>query len=132
MLGAIASMAVNFETNGNAVGFMTNAKITGGKSGIVPLSRNRSNLPMILETIARVQIEPECDSLDVFHQNINRLWGMTCVFCSYSIDESILKMKAFYTARRIPVKYFISSTEANKEDLPFASELVQQVDSICL
>ncbi|MBC8179505.1 hypothetical protein H8E88_00115 [candidate division KSB1 bacterium] len=87
---------------------------------------------MILETIARVQIEPECDLLDVFHQNINRLWGMTCVFCSYSIDASILKMKAFYTARRIPVKYFISSTEATKEDLSFAPGLVQQIDSICL
>jgi len=132
MLEAIASMAVNFETSGNAVGFMTNAGIAGGKSGFVPLSRNRSSLPMILETIAQAQIEPECDLLDIFHQNFNRLWGVTCVFCSYSIDASILKMKAFYTARRIPVKYFISSTEANKEGLPFAPGLVQHIDSICL
>lgn len=132
MLEAIASMAVNFETNGNAVGFMTNAKIAGGKSGFVSLSRNQSSLPMILETIARVQIAPKCDLLDIFHQNINRLWGVTCVFCSYSMDTSILKTKAFYTARQIPVKYFISSTEANQEGLPFAPGLVQQIDSICL
>jgi uncharacterized protein (DUF58 family) len=132
MLAAIASMAVNLENSGNAVGFMTNARIAGGKSGFVPLSRNRSSLPMILETIARVQIEPESDFPDVFHQHINRLWGITCVLCSYTMDASILEMKAFYTARQIPVKYFVSSMEAGKEDLPFSPGSAQQIDSICL
>ena len=44
MLAAVASMAVHFENSGNAVGFMTNAKIAGDRSGFVPLSRNRSSL----------------------------------------------------------------------------------------
>jgi len=132
MLEAIAAMAVNFEASGNAVGFMTNAKITGGKSGFVPLSRNRIGLPLILETIARVQMKPECDLLEAFYHHINPVWGVTCVFCSYSIDDSILKMKTFYTARRIPVKYFISSTQTLDEDMSFAQGPVEQIDSICL
>ena len=132
MLEATASMAVYFERKGNAVGFMTNAKIAGAKSGFIPLSRNRNNLPMILETIARMEMKSACSLADIFHHHISVLWGINCIFCSYSIDESILKMKAFYTAKRIPVKYFVSSTDALKEDMAFALDSVHPIDSICL
>jgi uncharacterized protein (DUF58 family) len=132
MLEATASMAVYFESNGNAVGFMTNAKIAGGKPGFVPLSRNRNSLPMILETIARMEMEPECSLIDTFHNHISVLWGINCIFCSYSIDESILKMKAFYTAKRIPVKYFVSSTDALNEDMVVELDSVHKIDSVCL
>ncbi len=132
MLEAAASMAVHFESNGNAVGFMTNAKIAGKKPGFVPLSRNRNSLPAILETIARMEMKPEHSLTDIFHQHISVLWGINCIFCSYSIDESILKMKAFYTVKRIPVKYFVSSTDALKKDMSVELDSVHDIDSVCL
>ncbi len=128
MLEAAASMAVYFEGQGNAVGFMTNAKITGGKSGFVPLTRNRKSLPLILETIARMEMEPVSCITKIFHHHISVLWGINCIFCSHSMDETILSMKAFYAAKRIPVKYFVSKVDSQGQDTDF----VQPIDSIRL
>jgi len=132
MLEAIASMAVYFESNGNAVGFMTNAKISGGKPGFVPLIKNQNSLPMILETIARMEMKPERSLTEIFHHHINVLWGINCIFCSHSIDESILKMKAYYTAKRITIKYFVSTTDTLKKDNTVELDSIQTIDSVCL
>jgi len=132
MLEAAASMAVYFEGKGNAVGFMTNAKIAGDKPGFVPLGHNQKNISMILETIGRMEMNPESDLTDIFHHHISQLWGMNCIFCSYAVDDAILKMKAFYAARRIPVKYFVSTTDALEANQAFATDSVQVIASICL
>lgn len=132
MLEVAASMAVYFESRGNAVGFMTNAVIQGGKSGFVPVSRNRQTLSKILETIARMDMSPGSRLSDIFHQHVSGLWGINCIFCSHSIDSAIVKMKQFYAHKRIPVKYFVSTTGETKDDKDFMAGTVQQIDSICL
>jgi uncharacterized protein (DUF58 family) len=132
MLEAAASMAVYFESRGNAVGFMTNAVIQGGKSGFVPVSRNRQTLSKIFETIARMDMSPGSRLSDIFHQHISVLWGINCIFCSHSIDSSIVKMKQFYARKRIPVKYFVSTMGETKDDKDLMAGTVQQIDSICL
>ena len=132
MLEAAASMAVYFESKGNAVGFMTNAVIKGGKPGFIPLSRNRQNLSRILETIARMDMIPGSRLLDIFHQHISVLWGINCIFCSYAFDSSIVRMKQFYSRKRIPVKYFVSTTDDTKDENALISNTIQQIDSICL
>jgi uncharacterized protein (DUF58 family) len=130
MLSAAASMAVNFENRGNAVGFMTNAVISGGASGFVPLGRNRQTLSRILETIARMQMVQDSRLADIFHQHISVLWGISCIFCSHSIDASLVKMKQFYAHKRIPVKYFVSTMgETENTIIP---DMIQPIDAICL
>ena len=132
MLEVAASMAIHCESKGNAVGFMTNAVIKGQKSGFVPLSRNRQSLSKILETIARMEMTQKSKLSNFFHKHINVLWGINCVFCSYSIDSSIVKMQQYYALKRIPVKYFVSTIDNTKDDTAFASGAVQQIDSICI
>jgi len=132
MLEAAASMAVYFESRGNAVGFMTNAVIKGGKPGFVPISRNRQNLSNILETIARMDMRSGSSLMDIFHQHISILWGINCIFCSHTMDFSIIKMKEFYAHKRIPVKYFVSRTGDIENEKIFISENIQEIGSICL
>ncbi|WP_300464344.1 DUF58 domain-containing protein [Desulfobacula sp.] len=132
MLSAAASMAVNFENRGNAVGFMTNAVISGGASGFVPLGRNRQTLSRILETIARMQMKQDSRVSDIFHQHISVLWGISCIFCSHSIDSSLVKMKQFYARKRIPVKYFVSTMGEPESNPTIVSDMIQPIDTICL
>lgn len=132
MLEAAASMAVYFESRGNAVGFMTNAVIKGKTSDFIPLSRNRQSLSLILETIARMEMRPAGRLSDIFHHHISVLWGINCIFCSYSIDDSMLKMKHFYAHKRIAIKYFVSTMGEleNKTDLIY--DTIQPIDTICI
>ena len=132
MLEAAASMAVHFESRGNAVGFMTNAVIKGGKPGFVPLNRNRQNLSLILETIARMDMKSGSRLSDIFHQHISVLWGISCIFCSHTIDSSIMELKEFYAHKRIPVKYFVSRTGDTEDGKAFISDTIQEIDSICI
>ena len=132
MLEAVASMAIYFENRGNAVGFMTNAVIKGRKSGFVPLSRNRQNLSRILEIIARMDIAKDSRLSDIFHQHISVLWGISCIFCSHSIDLSIVEMQQFYAHKRIPVKYFVSTMEGVENENTFISDAIQPIESICV
>ncbi len=132
MLEAAASMAVYFESRGNAVGFMTNAVIKGGKPGFIPISRNRQNISNILETIARMDMKSGSSLSDIFHEHISVLWAINCIFCSHTMDFSIIKMKEFYSHKRIPVKYFVSRKGDMENGKDFISDTVQEIGSICL
>ncbi|OGR27905.1 MAG: hypothetical protein A2277_21600 [Desulfobacterales bacterium RIFOXYA12_FULL_46_15] len=133
MLEAVASMAVYFENRGYAVGFMTNAVIKGDKPGFIPLGCNVETLSRILETLARMEMRPQKRLAKVFARHISVLWGINCIFGSHSMDSSMLEMKKFYAAKRIPVKYFVSKMRDMGEDterrMPGA---VQPVESIFL
>ena len=132
MLEAAASMAVYFEDRGNAVGFMTNAVIKGDGPGFIPLRRNAETLSLILETLARMEMRPKHRLAEVFAQHISVLWGIHCIFCSHSMDASIVEMKDFYAGKRIPVKYFVSKIREREEDPGRLPDAVQSVESVFL
>jgi uncharacterized protein (DUF58 family) len=132
MLEAAASMAVFFEDRGKSVGFMTNAVIKGNRPGFIPLRRNFETLSLILETLARMEMKPEKRMSNMFSEHISVLWGVNCIFCSHSLDSSILEMKDFYAGKRIPVRYFVSQIRDREDDglpgqvLPIESIFLKQ------
>jgi uncharacterized protein (DUF58 family) len=128
MLEAAASMAVFFEDRGKSVGFMTNAVIKGNRPGFIPLRRNFETLSLILETLARMEMKPEKRMPEMFSEHISVLWGINCIFCSHSMDSSIMEMKAYYAGKRIPVRYFVSRPGEN-QGLP---DRVLPIESIFL
>ena len=132
MLEAAASMAVFFEDRGKSVGFMTNAVIKGNRPGFIPLRRNFETLSMILETLARMEMKPEKRMPEMFSKHISVLWGVNCIFCSHSMDASIMEMKAYYAGKRIPVRYFVSRPGENEglpdPVLPIESIFLKQAD----
>ncbi|MFA5905672.1 MAG: DUF58 domain-containing protein [Desulfobacula sp.] len=130
MLEAVASMAVYFEDRGNAVGFMTNAVIKGGRPGFIPIRRNFETLSQILETLARMEMKPEKRLTDVFAQHISVLWGINCIFCSHSMDASIIGIKDFYAGKRMPVKYFVSKAGEREDAVGGMPDEARAIESI--
>ncbi len=114
MLEAAAAMAVNFEARGCAVGFMTNGAIKGGKPGIVPVIRTPQTLSMILETLARMEMKPCAQILEMLQGQ--KFWGISSVFCTHSLDLSGVKIQQFYAQKRISVKYFVSTVNHTQTD----------------
>ena len=110
---------------------MTNAVIKGNASGFVPLGQNHQTLSQILETMARMQMKQDSRLSDIFHQHISVLWGISCIFCSHSIDSSLVEMKQFYARKRIPVKYFVSTMKDTDNKPIGMSDTIQPIDAIC-
>lgn len=126
MLETAASMAVYFEARGNAVGFMTNGVIKGGKPGVVPILGTRQNLSMIFETLARMEMKPGKLLLDIFHgQNLG---GLSCIYCTLCMDPSLVRVKQFFDQKRIPIKYVVAKAGEGEN---ISGSDIQHMDSIC-
>ena len=58
VLEVAASLAVQCEQNGYAIGFLTNGKVRGGQA-FLPVSRGRQQLLAILEILARLDMKSQ-------------------------------------------------------------------------
>jgi hypothetical protein len=82
-----ASLAVSSERKGYAVGLLSNGNLVGGKPAMCSIGRGPSPLPILLETLARLQMESVRPLSEVLRQAPGLPWGMSCVCFSYEQDE---------------------------------------------
>lgn len=106
-LEIVASLAVRMDKKGCALGLVTNGRIFGGGSPIVPIARNPQQLPAILEVLARMQMESKGDLLDVLRRGLDLRWGVSCVHFSYEADRTIGPAGEYFRQRKTPVIFFI-------------------------
>ncbi len=77
-LEIVASLAVRMDKRRYALGLVTNGALVGGGPAIVPIARNRQQLPAILEVLARLQMESKGDLIDTLRRGLEVHWGMSC------------------------------------------------------
>lgn len=107
MLETVASAAVQLAGRGCAVGLVTNSKITGEGSSIVSVTRNPRQLTVLLEALARVQMEPARDLLATFRLYPGLPWGVSCLYFSLERDETARMAQEYFTQRRMPFLFFV-------------------------
>jgi uncharacterized protein (DUF58 family) len=115
-LEAAASLAVQLDRNGHAVGLVTNGRITGGLSPIVQITRNHRQLPAILETLARIEMSSQGELIEIMRSGLDLNWGVSCVhFCYESNDESV-NAEGYFKRRKTPVIFFASRLSSASEE----------------
>jgi len=105
-LEAVASLAVQFDHKGYAVGFVTNGVVDGGPT-ILPIARNPQQLPSILEVLARLRMKIKVDLVDTLHSGIQLTWGVSCVHFSYKEDMTALVTEGYFSHRKIPMVFVV-------------------------
>jgi len=105
-LEAVASLAVQFDQKGYAVGFVTNGVVDGGPT-ILPIARNAQQLPSILEVLARLRMKVKGDLVDTLHRGLQLTWGVSCVHFSYEEDMTALTTEEYFSHRKIPVVFVV-------------------------
>jgi uncharacterized protein (DUF58 family) len=105
-LEAVASLAVQFDQKGYAVGFVTNGVVDGGPT-ILPIVRNPQQLPAILEVLARLKMKVEGDLVDTLHRGLQLTWGVSCVHFSYKEDMTALTTEGYFSHRKIPMVFVV-------------------------
>ncbi len=106
-LEIVASLALRMDKRGYALGLVTNGAVFGGGPAIVPIARNRQQLPAILEVLARLQMKSKGDLLDILGRGLEIHWGMSCVHFSYEEDGTHVAAEQYFKHRKTPVLFFV-------------------------
>jgi uncharacterized protein (DUF58 family) len=132
-LEIVASLAVRMDKRGYALGLVTNGAIVGGGPAIVPIARNRQQLPAILEILARLQMESKGDLIDTLRRGLGIHWGMSCVHFSYEEDKTVLAAEQYFKHRKTPVMFFVCHPRLpSREDRSKVWHQIHCIDDICI
>lgn len=132
-LEIVASLAVRMDKLGFAVGLVTNGAIFGGGPAIVPISRNRQQLPAVLEVLAKLQMESKGDLMDTLRRGLEVHWGMSCVHFSYEEDGTVVAAEQYLKHRKTPVIFFVCHPRfTSREDSSEVFRKVRCLDDICI
>ena len=132
-LEIVASLAVRLDKKGDAVGLLTNGAVVGDGPTAVPIAKSSSQLPAILEVLARLQWEPKRDAMGTLRQGARGAWGMSCVLFSYEEGETVAVLKEYFRHRKTPVTFFVWQPSLNSKE--YKAEVWQKVhrlDDICM
>ena len=107
-LETVASLAVRLDERGCALGLATNGAMTGEGSPILPVTRSPQQLTGLLETLARLRMEPARDLIDMMRLHMRLSWGLSCFYFTLEEDDVAKAARQYFTHRRIPVLLFVS------------------------
>jgi uncharacterized protein (DUF58 family) len=132
-LEIVASLAVRMDKRGYALGLATNGAIVGGGPTLVPIARNRQQLPAILEVLARLQMEPRWDIFDILRRRVELHWGMSCAHFSYEEDQTVAATGEYFKHRKTPIQFFVCQPRlTSREDGPKAWPKICSLEDICI
>ena len=132
-LEIVASLAVRMDKRGYALGLVTNGAVVGGGPAIVPIARNRQQLPAILEILARLRMESKGDLIDTLRRGLEVHWGMSCLHFSYEEDGTVLAAQQYFKHRKTPVMFFVCQPRFTpKEDRSKVWHKIHRIDDICI
>jgi hypothetical protein len=130
-LEVVASLAVRLDKKGDAVGLLTNGAVVGDGPTTVPIAKSNSQLPAILEVLARLQWDPKRDAIGTLRQGVRGSWGMSCVFFSYEEGETVAALKEYFRHRKTPATFFVWRPRlASKEYKAEVWQKVHRLDDI--
>ena len=128
ILEVIASLILQMDRRGIAVGFVTNGNILGGVSKIIPISRSPRQVAAILEALARMDAKSAPPVTNIVSRGFQISWGTSSIYFAYQISERTRSAVAFMKHRNIPIR-FVVAQKSNDLDTDRDS---QEEDTICL
>lgn len=132
-LEIVASLAVRMDKRGYALGLVTNGAVVGGGPAIVPIARNRQQLPAILEVLARLQMKSKGDLIDTLRRGLEVHWGMSCIHFSHQEDGTVLAAEQYFKHRKTPVMFFVCQPQfTSREDRSKVWRKIHCVDDIAI
>jgi uncharacterized protein (DUF58 family) len=131
-LEAVASMAVQCDQKGYALGFLTNGVVKGAQA-FVPVSRGAQQLSTILEILARLSMRPEGSLVDLLRNRSSFHWGMSSVCFSYEPDTTWHAVENYFTHRKIPMMFIAYKGDAGPRlEMLGVHTKVMTLDEICI
>jgi uncharacterized protein (DUF58 family) len=130
-LELVASMAVQLNRQGYAIGFMTDGAIEGDMSGIVPLARNPGQLSRILEILARLKMKTTHAISDFSAKEFNSYRGASCARFTYRQDPADSNHINRLRQRNIPfVSFLYELDHAGQKNMRILKEPLFRIEDV--
>ncbi len=107
MLEVVASVAVQLDRRGRAVGLLTNGIMTGKGSPFLRVTRSGGQLPALLEALARLGATPQGRIADVLGRGLTLPWGVSCAYFGYEETEATRLARRRFKERGMPVEFLM-------------------------
>jgi uncharacterized protein (DUF58 family) len=120
-LEVIASLAVQLQNMGCAVGLATNGTLTGGGFSVLPATRAPAQLPAILETLARLQAAQKSALTPIMRQALASRRGVSCVYFSYQAGRAAAEAAKICRQQNIPITFFVCRYDPESEAIRLKS-----------
>jgi uncharacterized protein (DUF58 family) len=114
-LEIIASLAVQLQNMGCAVGLATNGTLTGGGFSVLPATRAPGQLPAILEALARLQAAQKSALTPIMRQALASRRGVSCVYFSYQAGRAAVEAAKICRQQDIPLTFFVYRCDPESE-----------------
>lgn len=101
-LEIIASLAMQLDRRGCAIGLRTNGVVRGPSSSVA-ISRNSQQVANVLEILARIQFDYREDFIDTIQSSGTVPWGTTCLCLSFNNDTRTKMVVEYLKHWNIPV-----------------------------
>jgi uncharacterized protein (DUF58 family) len=115
-LEVIASLILQMDRRGIAVGFATNGNILGKRSRIIPISRNVLQMASILEVLARMGAEKTGTVTDILSRGYKIPGGVSSIYFAYNSCNQTRFAEAYLKNRNIPVR-FVMAQKSNAVEI---------------
>ncbi len=115
-LEVAASLAVQCDQRGFALGFLTNGAIKGSSPASLSISRSPQQLPAILEILARLRMESKEPLIKIVRKGLPFHWGVSGVHFAYEDDTAMHIVKDFFLNRKIPTVFIVCRIGSTSEN----------------
>jgi uncharacterized protein (DUF58 family) len=107
-LEVIASLVLQMNRRGIAVGFATNGHMPGGGSNIIPISRSTRQIELLLESLARIRVKKVGLIPDILSRGYRIPWGVSSIYFACNKCGPFRSIRAFMKHRSIPVRVVLA------------------------
>jgi hypothetical protein len=114
-LEVIASLAVQLQDTGCAVGLVTNGVLTGAGFSILPATRAPGQLPAILETLARLQTVQKVALGPIMRQAMGSQRGVSCAYFTFQAGRVTAETEKYCRQQNIPITFFVCRSDPESE-----------------
>jgi len=118
-LEVVASLTVELDKMGYAVGITANGDLIGGNASMTRIKRDPRQVLSILEILARIQKKPKGTLSKILKKYSGSWRGISCVHFCFEDEPYIKEMEIFFIKQQIPVTFLVYRSDP---DAPFTEK----------
>ena len=107
-LEVIASLVLQMNRRGIAVGFATNGNMSGAGSNIIPISRSTQQIELLLESLARIRLKKVGPITDILARGYRIPWGVSSIYFACNKCGAFRSARAYMKQRSIPIRFVLA------------------------
>jgi len=116
-LEVIASLCLQIEDAGMALGFATNGTTLGYDLSLTTIGQGPQQVPAVLEALARVQMKSRTSLTEIMQQAVIPVRGISCLCFACEDSPELTRMRLLCLQKHIPLTLFVHQRDGGSQTI---------------